>query len=81
VKTTVEIPDRWFRETGTVAASRGLSLKTLVTEALREKLSRPRRHQQTAWPVPPPNLTKGELRRIQSAIAEQFSQVDAEEWE
>ena len=80
MKTTLEIPDRLFREAKTVAASRGLSLKTFVTEALKEKLSRPRRRQQTEWPVPPPNLARGEIRRIQSAIDEEFSQIDAEGW-
>lgn len=77
MKTTVEIPDRLFREAKTVAASRGLSLKTFVTEALKEKLSRPRQRQQTDWPVPPPKLTKGEIRRIQSEIHEEFSQIEA----
>ena len=80
MKTTVDIPDRLFREAKTVAASRGLSLKTFVTEALEEKLSRPWRRQKTEWPVPPPRVRKGEIRRIQSAIDQEFSQIDEEEW-
>ena len=73
MRTTVEIPDRLFREAKAVAASRGLSLKTFFTEALEEKLSRPRRRQKTDWPVPPPRVRKGEIRRIQSVINEEFS--------
>ena len=80
MKTTVEIPDRLFREAKTVAASRGLSLKTFLTEALQEKLSQPPRRQTADWPVPPPKLRRGEIRRIQSAIDKEFSRVDLEEW-
>ena len=74
MKTTVEIPDA-----KTAAASRGLSLKTFLTEALKEKLASPRRRP-ADWPVPPPQLAKGELQRIQSTIDGEFSRVEAEEW-
>ena len=80
MKTTVEIPDSLFREAKTAAATRGLSLKTFLTEALKEKLSKRRRTRQTGWPVPPPKLAKGEMRRIQSTIDEEFSRIDAQEW-
>ena len=80
MKTTVEIPDNLFREVKTAAARRGLSLKTFLTEALKEKLSRPRRSRQEEWPVPPPKLAEGEMRRVQSAIDHEFSRIDAEEW-
>ena len=77
MKTTVEIPDRLFRNAKAAAASRGLSLKTFLTEAIEEKLASPRRH--ASWPVPPPRLAKGELHRIQATIDEEFSGVIAEE--
>ena len=80
MKTTVEIPDSLFREAKTAAARRGLSLKSFLTEALKEKLSRPGRGRQEGWPVPPPKLAAGEMRRVQSAIDEEFSRIDAEEW-
>jgi hypothetical protein len=80
VKTTVEIPDSLFREAKTAAASRGQSLKTFLTEALKEKLSGRRRRQQADWPVLPPKLAKGEMSRIQAAIEGEFSRIDAEEW-
>lgn len=79
MKTTVEIPDRLFREAKTAAAGRGLSLKTFLTEALKEKLAGPRRRL-TEWPVPPPQLAKGEMRRIQSTIDGEFARIDAEDW-
>ena len=80
MKTTVEIPETLFREAKAAAASRGLSLKTFLTEALKEKLSRPQRSRRADWPVPPPQLARGEMRRIQSTIDEEFSRIDAEEW-
>lgn len=80
MKTTVEIPDNLFREVKTAAARRGLSLKTFLTEALKEKLSQPRRSAHEDWPVPPPKLAEGEMRRVQSVIDDQFSRIDAEEW-
>jgi hypothetical protein len=79
MKTTVEIPDRLFREAKTAAASRGLSLKMFLTEALQEKLAGPRRPR-AAWPVPPPQLAKGEMQRIQEAMDGEFSRVDPKDW-
>lgn len=79
MKTTVEIPDQLFREAKTAAAGRGLSLKTFLTEALKEKLAGPRRRS-SQWPVQPPRLAKGEMRSIQSTIDGEFSRIDAEDW-
>ncbi|MSU35075.1 MAG: hypothetical protein EXS36_08160 [Pedosphaera sp.] len=79
MKTTVEIPDQLFREAKTAAASRGLSLKTFLTEALKEKLSGPRRRRGD-WPVPPPKLAEGEVRRIQSTIDGEFSKPENDIW-
>ena len=81
MKTTVEIPDALFREAKTAAAGRGLSLKTFLTEALKEKLSKPRRSRRAEWPVPPPRVASGEMRRIQSRIDEEFSRIEMEAWQ
>lgn len=79
MKTTVEIPDRLFRAAKTAAAIRGLSLKKFLTEALQEKLAKaPLRH--SDWPVPPPKLASGELRRIEATIEEEFSRIDPKDW-
>ena len=40
MKTTVELPDTLFRKTKATAAERGVSLKLLLTEAVREHLQR-----------------------------------------
>lgn len=80
MKTTVEIPDNLFRAVKAEAAARGLSLKTFLTEALKEKLSQPPARKSNTWPVPPPRVPKGEMHRIQSVIDEEFSKLNAEEW-
>jgi hypothetical protein len=48
-------------------------------EALREKLAGPRRRS-AEWPVTPPRLPEGEMRRIQSTIDAEFSRIEAEDW-
>jgi hypothetical protein len=40
MKTTVEIPDALFRKAKATAAEQGVSLKTLLTDAVREHLER-----------------------------------------
>ncbi len=79
MKTTVEIPDQLFREAKSAAAGRGVSLRAFLTEALREKLAGPRRRS-AEWPVTPPRLPEGEMRRIQSTIDAEFSRIEAEGW-
>jgi len=79
MKTTVEIPDRLFRDAKAAAARQGLSLKEFLNEALQEKLAGPRQPC-TGRPVPPPQLAGGEMQRIQATINGEFSRVDDGEW-
>ena len=81
MKTTVEIPDALFRAAKTAASGRGLSLKSFLNQALREKLTRPRRNQRPDWPVPPPKLAHGTMPRIQSRIDAEFSRIETEAWQ
>jgi hypothetical protein len=83
VKTTVEIPDVLFRQAKAAAARRGVSLKQLFTEALRERV-------RTGGARPPeqPWMTAfGGLRdlhrenvRIERSIEEEFERIDEEDW-
>ena len=86
MKTTLEVPDALFREAKATAAARGPSLKTFVTEALREKLSR--RSGQRGPTSPPWMRGFGQLRalrketaRIQDRIDEAFGTVEPEDRE
>lgn len=82
MKTTLEIPDRLFRQAKSVAAERGIPFRELVTEALADKLSKP------AAESKPWMKSFGALRhlreetaRIQRRIDEEFETIDPEDWE
>ena len=82
MKTTFEIPDPLFRKAKAAAAARGQTLKQLVNEALRDKLTKPEVEGQPGW-MKFFGSMKGhsaELRRIDAAIEEQFERIDPEIW-
>jgi len=83
VKTTVEIPDRVFRQAKARAAERGQALREFVTEALQEKLSGRRA---PAAETPPWMKGFGRLRslhretsRVQRVIDEEFRVIEPED--
>jgi hypothetical protein len=83
VKTTVEIPDVLFRQAKAAAARRGVSLKQLFNEALRERL----RTGSARTPEQPWMRAFGGLRdlhrenvRIDRSIEEEFERIDEEDW-
>ena len=82
VKTTVELPDDLFRRAKATAASCGMSLKELFTEAVEERLghggSRPA---EPTWKDLAGKLAplRRETRRIQQRIDEEFGQVDEDD--
>jgi hypothetical protein len=49
MKTTLEIPDAIFRQAKSVAAERGIPLRELVTEAVKEKLAHNRGPSDQPW--------------------------------
>lgn len=81
MKTTLEIPDTIFRRAKSVAAARGIPLRELVTEAVKEKLA------QTRGPSEQPWMTAfGKLRRLRKETAkinriieEEFEHVEPED--
>ncbi len=82
MKTTLEIPDTLFRHAKSIAARDGKSLKQFVNEALEEKLK-------TGTPNAEPEWLKlfgsmkayrAELRRVNATIAEEFEQIDPDDW-
>lgn len=82
MKTTLDIPDDLFRKAKITAAEEGRSLRELVAEALREKLSG-----KTTVVAQPPWMKffgafgnseddRADGRRIQAAIDEEFGKID-----
>lgn len=83
MKTTLEIRDSLFRKAKTFAASQGITMKQLFTEALEEKLSPLAQHdytvqEATPWMVGFGKLAhlKDETARIMSLIEEEFETID-----
>jgi hypothetical protein len=80
MKTTLEIPDAIFRRAKIVAADRGIPFRSLVSEALADKLS------QDAKDSKPWMKNFGELRhlrketaRINQLIDEEFDRIETED--
>ena len=86
MKTTLEIADTLFREAKIVAAQKGMTLKDLVNQALKEKLERPESAKKPApaWlrlegAFGKTAADRAETRRIQEVIDREFELVEAEE--
>jgi hypothetical protein len=85
VKTTIEIPGTTLRRAKSIAASRGISLKQLFTEALEDKLKT------AVAPISEPVWLKlagafgktaadrAETRRIQKCIDAEFEIIEPED--
>ncbi len=81
MKTTLEIPDAIFRRAKSLAAERGIPLRELVTEAVRDKLAADRRAPAKPWMAAFGRLRRwrGETAKINRKIEEAFEQVEAED--
>ena len=82
MKTTLEIPDPLFRKAKAAAAARGQTLKQLVNEALRDKLTKPAEESREGWMKLFGAIKEhsAELHRIDTAIEEEFERIDPEAW-
>ncbi|MBZ5608821.1 MAG: hypothetical protein LAP38_11210 [Acidobacteriia bacterium] len=83
MKTTVEIPEALFRQAKASAAQRGISLKDLFAEALREKLRRkpegdPR---EQPWMRAFGGLRKlrAETKRVNRIVHQTFEEIDEDQ--
>jgi hypothetical protein len=81
MKTTLEIPDAIFRRAKTVAAERGIPFRSLVSEALADKLRAQDERDGKPW-----MKTFGKLRhlrketaRIGRIIEEEFDRIEVED--
>lgn len=86
MKTIIELPDAMFRQAKMLAATRGVSLKRLFTEALEEQLLRCAAGNSSGNGPPPWMATFGELsdlgdehRRVLGIIEEEFERLETED--
>lgn len=82
MKTTIEIPDRLFREVKATAASRGESLRQFLTDALAERLRHVEAQSRRPWMRHYGALRdySDELDRIERVVEEEFEKVDRRDW-
>jgi hypothetical protein len=80
MKTTLEIPDPIFRRAKSVAAERGIPLRTLISEALADKL-RADNGSDKPWITAFGKLRhlRKETARINRVIEEEFEQIEGED--
>lgn len=88
MRTTLEIPDKLFREAKATAAKKGITLKALITRAIERELQRESGFKHSGEPEwlrmardfsRDPDMVK-EIRRIQETIDEEFSKVEEDAW-
>jgi hypothetical protein len=81
MKTTLEIPDDVFRRAKSAAAERGIPLRELVTEAVKDKLVARSRTNDKPWMAGFGKLRgrRKENARINRIIEKEFERIDAED--
>ena len=81
MKTTLEIPDAIFRRAKSMAAERGIPLRELVTEAVKEKVAQTRGPSERPWMTAFGKLRRlrKETAKINRIIEEEFEHVEAED--
>jgi hypothetical protein len=88
MKTTVEIPDALFRKAKATAAERGVTLKVLLTDAVREHLQRDARDSSKNKTFAPAWMSafgglRGlhkETKKINLILEQEFEQIEEDEW-
>ena len=82
MKTTIEIPDRLFREVKATAASQGQSLRRFLTDALVERLRHVEAQSRRPWMKHFGALRdySDELDRIERVVEDEFENVDPRDW-
>jgi hypothetical protein len=80
MKTTLEIPDKLFRQAKATAARRGIPLRELVTEAIADKLeSKSGRERPWLQSFGQLSALRSETARINKIIDQEFGQIQPED--
>ena len=82
MKITLEIPDDLLKRAKATAATRGESLKDLVTDALQAHLERQPSgdSKRQGWQSVFGQARREEVEPVDAVIAEAFEQIDPDKW-
>jgi len=83
MKTTVEVPDKLYRQIKAHAALKGQTIKTFFVDALRDKLTcdQASTHQEAGWKAVFGKANKREVAEVQRIVDREFSRVEPEHWD
>jgi hypothetical protein len=82
MKTTIEIPDDVFRRAKASAASKGIPLRQLITEAVEQRLrAETRKGEEPAWRKLAGGLSslRRETARVGRLVEDEFERLDPED--
>jgi hypothetical protein len=83
MKTTVEMPEKLYRQVKARAAAKGQTIKAFLIDALHDKLSResPRNGKKSGWRAVFGKAKKEDVEAVQKAIDEKFDLIRLEDWQ
>ena len=82
MKTTVELPDKLYRQIKARAALRGQTIKAFFLDALRDKLATEKGQTQSeaGWKAVFGKAKKEDMEALRQLVDEEFSRIDPEDW-
>jgi hypothetical protein len=82
MKTTLELPDRLYRQIKARAALRGQTVKAFFLDAVRDKLAAERSSaaRETGWRAVFGKAKPSDVDDVQRILDQEFEQIDPEDW-
>jgi hypothetical protein len=82
MKTTLELPDRLYRQIKARAALRGQTVKAFFLDAVRDKLAAERNSaaRETGWRAVFGKAKPSDVDDVQRILDQEFEQIDPEDW-
>lgn len=83
MKTTLDVPDRLYRQIKARAALNGQTIKAFFLDAIRAKLvsDQNKKSAQTGWRAVYGKANPDDVADVQRIIDDEFNHVRAEDWE
>lgn len=82
MKTTLDLPDRLYRQIKARAALRGQTIRAFFLDAVRDKLAADRTAaaRETGWRAVFGKAKPGDVEEVQRILDEEFERIDPEDW-